>query len=354
MYYKDFAAAREPLATVCENHDGFNDAFACFRLAELYQHGRGGPVDLAKAAEFYERACSKEYEEGCERRSDLAREGQGGPAVELEYAIKACDGGRPVACVRAAKQVDAGDGVERDKRRAIELYERGCGLGEVDGCTGAGDLLAEPGNPEKESRALAAYIRACTGHSGYGCLKVGIAFHDGIGTATNMEKAQSHFNRACEFAEPDGCHIAKQITASGGKPVEIELTTRAAELDQDGLAARKVSCRMREQGLPALGEVFADVARSKASLDACAKAGATVAVAWEFGDGRVRDAKIEDGSDKKLAKCVIQALRKAKISTEGSCEAVLLLGDPDGAAKSLAARIEKGDGRTHVRVTGEE
>lgn len=351
MYYRDYEGAREPLEAVCERNDGFQ----CFRLAELHHYGRGGPVDLKRAAEIYEKACVNDYPEGCERRSELAGEGEGGPEVELEFAIKACTGGRPLACTRAGQQLSLGRGVERDEVQAADMLQKGCKLGDVDGCVGAGDLLLSNPNSSHEAKArgLAAYVSACVGHSGYGCLKAGIAFHEGTGTKRDVERAAAHFTRACEWQVPDGCHVAKQLAEAGGKPVELQLTTAAAELGAGGLEARELSCRMVEQGLPALSRVIAGVAKGKESLDACAKQGAAVAVKWEFEAGKLREASVAGRVPKKLAQCVTYVLRKkAKFSRTGSCEAVLLLGDPEGAAKSLAARAKapKDDGKRHIRM----
>lgn len=353
MYYSDFEGAREPLAAVCER----GDAFQCFRLAELHHHGKGGPVDLAQAASLYEAACANDNAEGCERRSALAREGHGGPAVELEFAIKACTGGRPLACTQAGQQLDGGRGVERDEVQAIALFEKGCKLGDIDGCTGAGDLLlANPkGTVETRARGVAAYISGCVGHSGYGCLKAGIAFHEGVGIKRDVEKAAAHFKRACEWGEKDGCHVAQQLAEAEGAPVKLELTTAVAELARGGLEARDFSCRMSKQGLSALNGVLSSFARRKDALDACAKQGAAIGLSWEFADGKVQEAKIVGKTPSKVGKCVVWALRKVKLGNTGSCEAVLLLGDPEGAAKSLAARpsqqeVKKDPNVRHLRM----
>lgn len=354
MYYKDYDNAREPLTAVCEKNDGFQ----CFRLAELYQQGKGGPVDLAKAAEVYEKSCAADYPEACERRSDLARDGQGTPEIEYEYAVKACTGGRQLACTRAGQQLAAGRGVQSDLVQAIEMFQKGCKLGDIDGCTGAGDLLLLPqSSAEAKARGLTAFINACAGHSGYGCLKAGVAFHDGVGTKRDVTKAEQHFTRACEFQIADGCHVAQQLKDAGGKPVELELTSKVAELAAGGLQAHDLSCRMAAQGEPALSKVIAGVARGKDSLDSCAKDGAAVGVHWEFEDGKFREVKFIGRTPKKLKQCVAYVLRKkAKYSRNGSCEAVLLLGDSDGAAKALAARLAApvDDGKTHIRMSSED
>lgn len=355
LYYKDHAAAREPLTLVCDNKDGF----ACYRLAELYQHGKGGPVDLDKAAELFERSCEYEHFEGCDKRADLARAGTGTPAIELDFAVRGCEGRRPLACVAAGKQLSDGRGVDRDVPRAISMYEKGCGLGDVDGCSGAGDLLNDPaGTYETKARALTAYIAACRGNNGYGCLKVGLAMYEGLGVPRNEEKARTNFSRACEFNIKDGCSAIKQLDQAKGKEVDLALTTTAAQLGRDGFETRNLSCLMTDHGLPALGEVVASVARHKAALDACATDGAAVGVVLEFERGKVREARVKGKTPGKVSKCVKDTLQKVRLASEGKCEAVLLLGNPDGAAKSLAARLEaaaeKGDGLNHVQVSHEE
>lgn len=349
MYYGDAATAREPLAAVCKMKDGF----ACFRLAELHQFGRGGPVDVEKAVELFTESCAGAHGEGCERRAKLAAEGHGGPELELEFAAKACERDRPLACMSAAEQLKTGRGCERDLTRAISLFQKACGLAELDGCNAAGDLLSDPeATPEAKARSYAAYNTACKRHNAYGCLKVGLAFHDGIGVPASPDAAKTHFEKACEYNDEDACRAAKLLAEAKGKPVTIELSTKAAELNMDGLEARTLSCRMPSQGLPALEEVMSFFAQHKAALDGCAKEGAAVGVSWEFAGGRVKDAKVTDEIPPKQAKCIAAALRKAKPTDSGTCKAVLLLGDPDGAAKALVVRSAPKGNR--IRVGKEE
>lgn len=356
MYYKDHAAAREPLAIVCENKDGF----ACYRLAELYQFGKGGPVDLDKAATLFEQACTYEHFEGCDKRAALARTGTGSAATELDFAMKACEGRLPLSCIAAARQLSAGRGVDRDTDKALSMYQKGCALGDVDGCTGAGDLLSDPSgaNNDTKTRALTAYISACTGNSGYGCLKVGVAMYEGIGVPRDDAKARMHFNKACDFNVDDGCEAVKQLDQAKGKDIDLALTTTVAQLGQGGLETRNLSCRMTRHGLPALDEVVASVARHKATLDACAAEGAAVGIALKFEKGKVREARIKGKTPAKVSKCVKDILQKVRLGSEGKCDAILLLGDPEGANKSLAARLEaameKGDGLNHVHVSGDD
>lgn len=353
MMYKDHEQAREPLERVCATGDGFQ----CFRLGELYQFGRGGPVDMPRALEVFEASCKYEHGEACERRADLARDGQGGPTVELEYAVKACEQQRSVLCTRAGAQVRDGRGVERDLQRAAELFLAGCRTGDPDGCVGAGDILAAMGRPDTKAQALAAYINGCVGHNGYGCMRVGLAMYTGVGAKKDVAGARNHFDKACQYQVDDGCVAVKDIDAAGGKEIDIRLTTTAPELVQRGLPAREFSCRMEKEGIEALERVLASVAREKDKIDACAKDGAAVPISWEFEKGKVVKAA---GREKigKVGNCVAWNLRKAKIAGAGACKAVLMIGDPGGAAKALearAARIEarKEEGRRNVMLAEE-
>ena len=354
MYYHDYEAAREPLEIVCKAGDGFQ----CFRLAELHRNGQGGPVDLERAVAFYESSCNGKHGEGCEKRAEFAREGHGGPDIELEYSVKACDLQRPLACMRAGEQVHQGRGVERDETRAITLYQSACRLGESGACANAGDLLLDAKRPpEDRARGLASYISACVGHNGYGCLKAAIAFHEGVGTKIDLERARMHFGKACDYNEQDGCRLEKALMASNGEPVDLELTTKVNDLDREGLEVKNMSCRMSQLGTPALQEVLGGVASAREALDACAKDGAAVAVSWESEGGKMRNAKVTDKVAPKLSKCVVAALRKASVATDAACDAILLLGDPDGAVKALAVRQEqqdKANGIIRRRVTSED
>ena len=329
------AKAREPLTILCDKRDGFQ----CFRLAELHEKGRGGPVDLDQAAHYYEESCKLEHADGCERRYRLAAEGKGGPEVELEYALKGCDLGVRLACTYAGDLLHQGRGVSQDNRRAALAYEKGCGLGDPEGCIRAGDLLFDPKGPwEQQARSLAAYLSACTGYNSRGCVRSGVAFYDGVGVNRSEERAAAQFAKACDMSDDDGCHLAKQIAAAKGQRIALDLTTTADALESFGLEARDLACRLPEQGTPALAKILAALAANVDKLDACAPAGAALGVDLTLAKGRVTDVRLRDKLDKKTAECVTAALRRAKPPLDGACKLVVLLGDDAAAAQAYEAR----------------
>jgi TPR repeat protein len=335
LYYGDDAAAREPLALVCEKGDGFQ----CFRLAALYEEGRGGPVDLAKAAKAFEDACAADYSEGCERRYELAAKQEGGAEVELEFAIKACEGARRSGCTYAGDMMRDGRGVATDRARAADLYEKGCGLGDVDGCVRAGDLLLDPALPwESQARGIAAYIGGCVGYNSYACVRVGVAMYEGTGMPPTPDRAAAQFKKACEMSDEDGCHLTKQLEEAGGKTVALELTSTASVVQSGDLIAHELACRSSARGEEALRKALAGLSAFKPALDACTKSGVAVKMEWRSEKGKISGVKIPE--DKRLAGCVSAALRKARTPPILRCEGLILLGAPEEAAAAAAAIAE--------------
>ncbi len=324
--------AREPLLALCDED---SDPFSCFRLGDLFRDGKGGPKDVVSAAEYYTKSCEFDYKEACERRFELARD-QGETEVALDYANKACEGGRPYGCTAAGPMF-----LELGKREeAITAFEKGCNLGEASSCSAAGDLLYKPkGSTYDNGRALSDYISACQGYDGHGCLQAGIMFHDGIGTPVTLDKTLSNFKSACELGIKDGCRNQKLVAAAGGKQAVLSLTTTAETLELDGLTAHAISCQMSQSGEAALREALGVVTRRKRNLDACTEDGAAVKVKWTFEKGRVKDVRSR-GTRKRVA-CVTKALKKRSISGTGACEAVLLIGDPTGAAEAWDKKAAK-------------
>lgn len=241
--------------------------------------------------------------------------------------IKACDAGAERGCTSAAEQLHNARGVPRDSERVIILYEKACSMGQMIGCTNAGELLLDPnGDAQVNARAAAAFTSACDGGNGYGCLKLGVSRYEGWGVAKDVAAAREAFKRACDAGVQDGCHVEAQLAQAKGKRVPLELTTAVDKMNYEGMLFTGLSCRMREQGLMALGDVLSEIARNKAAFDKCSAATVPVQATWRASGGRVREVTIEGASDPKLGACVSKALRKAKVKATGECRATISVG----------------------------
>jgi hypothetical protein len=268
---------------------------------------------------------------------------EGDSAAELEFSLKACEGGRSLGCMTAGKSLDEGRVGARDKERAAELYEQACGIGAADGCTLAGDLLFDPkGSTLTKARTFTAYNSACVGYSGRGCLQTAICFYDGIGVPPNIDKARSHFTDACELGVEDGCHNAKRLASAKDTSAELELTTEAETMAEKGIVARELSCQSTRYGEAGLRAMLAAVARRRRAINECVKDGDGVAVGirWSFSKGRISEVRYNGKASKRQVGCIGKELRKKSAPGKGMCSAVLLLGDPDKADAAYPVKPE--------------
>ncbi|MEZ4380676.1 MAG: tetratricopeptide repeat protein [Nannocystaceae bacterium] len=336
LWEGDASKAREPLQALCQEEE---EAFSCFRLAELYQKGEGGPKDLDKAATYYERSCRFLYEEGCERRYELAvNDGVGDAEVAAEYAHLACEGGRMKGCMMGGDlAIKAGD-----KDKAATFYEDACKQGDAEGCTLAGDLLFDPaGTQFNKARALANYNSACVGYEGRGCLQLALCFYEGIGTPKDVDKARVQFKHACELGVEDGCVNEKILVAAKGDGAVLQLTSESDVVTSGKLEAREVNCRMDKSGQAGLESALGAVARHRRKLNECIKkGGAPVGLKWHFEKGEIKTVQSNGKGDKRFAGCVAKELRKKGASGKGTCSAILLLGDAAEAAAALPPKEE--------------
>ncbi len=133
----------------CENRS----TMACWQAAsEYYELG-----DMDRAWDYADRSCRAGFSDGCARRADV--EATTGVDPQASY-IAACHGNRPgymrkqayceaactmsdaVSCRTLADMYVRGrDGyqpTDRRERRAVELYERACGLGDSEACNRRG------------------------------------------------------------------------------------------------------------------------------------------------------------------------------------------------------------------------
>jgi len=129
--------------------------------------------------------------------------------------------------------------------------------------------------------------------------------------------------------------------AKGRDDWQIALTSSAPTLAIAGLRVHDLVCRMPEVGPMALAEAVEGVAAHKAGLDACAPQGLAAAVHWEWKGRRATQVKVRGGGPKVEA-CVRKAVERARAELTGSCAATLLIGDPEGAQRSLAEQRSAG------------
>lgn len=114
--------------------------------------------------------------------------------------------------VRAADDNDLGVarangyGVERDDRRALELFMVACADGSAEGCSNQGAMLEQGrGAPMDLAQALALYRQACEGGSAIGCSNLGALYLEMAGSGADLTYLRELFDWACQKGSAAGC-----------------------------------------------------------------------------------------------------------------------------------------------------
>src|SRR5580704_10696686 len=105
------------------------------------------------------------------------------------------------SCTRAGVAFVTGeDGLTRDDRRAVALFQRACDGRDMFGCIQLGVAFEHgKGVPAKdEARAAELYQRACDGGSMLGCSFLGVALDIGRGLAQDQKKAVALYQTTCD------------------------------------------------------------------------------------------------------------------------------------------------------------
>lgn len=207
------------------------DSAACYGGGLTAAGLFGGEPDPATAAEFHRRGCNLNLADACTEIGQMLLAGEGVEKnVErgLELIASACDAGEGGACVilgvRAANEgdadsargfyggaCDAGDGrgctllatTSEDEAAKEELFKRGC-VAEVPdprACTFAAVPAFEGDDP---AEAIPVFRDSCGFGEAMGCWFLAVAYAQGRGVAASEALSAEHLELACE-ADPDRC-----------------------------------------------------------------------------------------------------------------------------------------------------
>jgi hypothetical protein len=122
------------------------------------------------------------------------------------------------------------------------------------------------------------------------------------------------------------------------EPDEPEVSEiKQAVFSKDGFEARDLQCALTVPTRGAEGFIAAGLADQDAALDACAPKGAAIEISWGYVSGQARNVSVSAETSKQ-ANCVMAAMAGVRAGVEASCSAIMLLGDPAGAAAAYEAR----------------
>jgi len=208
---QDLARAHEFFTRACDG----GDLDGCNNLGGLYFSGRGVSQDYARAHEFYTRVCDRGEMNGCNNLGFLYHNGLGAAqdyARAGELFTRACDGGDMFGCNNLGLLHEDGLGVAHDYARAHEFYNRACDSGFVSGCYNLGYLYQIGlGAAQDHARARDLYSRACEGGDVFGCYSLGHLYQHALGVAQDYSRAHEFFYRACEGGITSACTYLRDL-----------------------------------------------------------------------------------------------------------------------------------------------
>lgn len=187
----------------------------------------------------------------CELRKDCGADA----ASRIELFERACGEKSPRACAQLGDMYEFqyGQGIERDSKRAVLYYEKGCQLGSSNACYALGVMLRSgTGTGRDTARAAQLFERACNDNLGAGCAALA-QLHEAKELA-NADPARAQELRdqafrmdedSCHNGDPGNgnyaacCRAGKSYEQGQGVPADRK---KAVERYQAGCAERMETC----------------------------------------------------------------------------------------------------------------
>lgn len=110
---------------------------------------------------------------------------------------------------------ERGQGAALDPAKAAKLYRKACGMKDADACWFLADMYAEGQGVERDpGKVLELYAEACAMGSGSACHNLGAKYRGGEGVAKDSARARDFFRRACHLGRQEGCDALGIVTAA--------------------------------------------------------------------------------------------------------------------------------------------
>ncbi|MFP4600705.1 MAG: SEL1-like repeat protein [Persicimonas sp.] len=148
----------------------------------------------------------------------MKREAANRPQHALRHFQQACEDGVMSACYDLGVLYEQGEVVDRDLKRAFELYEKACMAEEPDevACNNLAVMYQQGEAVEQDTeRAAELYRRACEQGSMLGCRNLAKRYVDGRGVEKNPARAGALLEKACQLGHAEACPQLTYLHARG-------------------------------------------------------------------------------------------------------------------------------------------
>lgn len=210
---------------------------SCTLLGFLHARGRAGiAANATKSMEYFVKACSLDDIEGCYHIGNVANQLAEYPAARIAYQ-RACELGSGLACARGGDLFERGVGGDKDAATSTRMFERAHQLlaptcpGDGSGCYVLGYLFeAGRGVAKDGKKALDAYKNGCAGGSGDACTRLAGLLDE----AKDTDGANDALEKACNrYDNGDACRKVAERLAIAKKQLDraFTLAKRGCTLD---------------------------------------------------------------------------------------------------------------------------
>jgi hypothetical protein len=235
----------------------------CYKLGRMWANGRGGPVDMARAISYWERACARRHPFSCYLAGHHLVRQEKSKEEGIKLLSRGCRLNISRACFQLGNVYLAARSDKEKLKKARLAFTRGCELGIPVSCSNLGYTWEHGlGGPKDPRVARSWYSTACSRGAAVGCKNLGSCFEHGRGGRQNIRQAFELYKKACAKRNQQGC----QAKASVQRKINLAALRRKR---------RQViaECLSRRSGRHALAQIdfisncenqFADLNVSKA------------------------------------------------------------------------------------------
>ncbi|WP_430413908.1 CHAT domain-containing protein [Parasphingorhabdus sp.] len=216
---KDFARARRYYDRACLEGEGRN--VACNNLAIMLRDGSGGiEVDKIRAFALLKAICDKDYLRGCVNIGRGFNEGSFGDGDQdkaIAYFERACTDEYGDGCNRAGSFYQSAKEIER----ALNFYRQACDLENRWGCGNAAQILRRKDFPGRDlAAAVALHERACAFELSLSCYRLGHMLQRGESGPADPDRAAEAFRSGCGLDEKtswpaENCNSLARLDGTG-------------------------------------------------------------------------------------------------------------------------------------------
>ena len=230
----------------------------------------------ADAAALYDKACTANDAESCDRLAALYMCGKGvgkDGRRSMELDARACELDYVTACGNVAMAVVTPDATI-DQARAVKLAQKGCAAHDRLSCAGVGFMYLQGwGVAADPVKAAGIFDDLCT-KQGYqlACANLAFLVYSGVGTAKDVERATALADSACKAKMPAACNTLGAILIERNGPGDAR---RAEGLFGDlCLAGAAAACdNLGQLYRNGLADVAVDLDKAKDAFDSACKGG---------------------------------------------------------------------------------